>query len=62
MNIANITYEDVDTLYEKLKIPIDTFREKSFGINSFGINNGDSISTDKTSPYDEFVDVVCVSE
>lgn len=61
MKIANITYEEINELYEKLNVPVENFRDKSFGINYFDLNLGDSVSTDRTSPYDEFVDMVCTS-
>ena len=61
MMIANITYKDVDTLYEKLRIPVGRTPENAFD-NMFFRNDGDSVSTDRTYPYDEFVDIVCISE
>ena len=59
MKTVNLTY---DALYEKLKIPAEIFRDKSIGVSFLGRDDGDSVSTDKTIPYEDFIDITCASE
>lgn len=54
--IASITYEDVNALYERLRIPFEESQDKPYD------ESGESVSTDKTMPYAEFVDVICVTQ
>lgn len=60
--IASITYEDVNALYDKLRIPFEESQDKPYDESFFSNQSGESVSTDKTMPYAEFVDVISVTQ
>ena len=61
MEKKGITYEEINDLYTKLNIPIksyDNANEKNFlAVRTFGPDNN-TVATNKTTAYDNFIDLL----
>ena len=58
----NITKKDIDEMYGMLDLSDGRQLGDVLVIPTLGITGGETISSDRTVPYKEFVDVVCASE